>query len=98
MTEHPTSNLPDRSVAVVLGTRPEIVKLANVIRLLGPAARMVHTGQHYDQRLSEIFLREFRLAEPEVHIGVGGKTRGDQIGTAVSALDAYLADATPSAI
>ena len=98
MTERSTSNLPGRSIAVVLGTRPEIVKLANVIRLLGSSARVVHTGQHYDQRLSEIFLDEFGLAEPEVHIGVGGKTRGDQIGTAVSALDAYLADDPPAAI
>ena len=90
MTSRPTSDLKPASVAVVLGTRPEIVKLANVIRLLGPAARVVHTGQHYDQRLSEIFMHEFGLAEPEVHIGVGGKTRGGQIGAAVSALDAYL--------
>ena len=98
MTDQPRSQLRPRSVAVVLGTRPEIVKLANVIRLLGPAARVVHTGQHYDQRLSAIFLHEFGLAEPEVHIGVGGKTRGDQIGTAVSGLDAYLADDPPAAI
>jgi UDP-N-acetylglucosamine 2-epimerase (non-hydrolysing) len=98
MTKPPTSDLPPRSIAVVLGTRPEIVKLAHVIRLLGPAARIVHTGQHYDERLSEVFLRVFGLPEPDVHIGVGGKTRGAQIGSAVSALDAYLEQDTPSAI
>lgn len=87
-----SSHLPDRSVAVVLGTRPEIVKLAHVIRLLGPAARVVHTGQHYDAGLSEVFLRVFGIPEPEVHLGVGGRSRGGQIGEAVSGLDAYLAD------
>ena len=75
---------------MVLGTRPEIVKLANVIRLLGPAARMVHTGQHYDAGLSGVFLSAFGLPEPDVHIGVGGQTRGGQIGAAVSAMDRYL--------
>ncbi|MER8232736.1 UDP-N-acetylglucosamine 2-epimerase (non-hydrolyzing), partial [Streptomyces sp. NPDC094049] len=48
--------LPARSVAVVLGTRPELVKLAELIRVLGPAARVVHTGQHYDDALSGDFL------------------------------------------
>lgn len=75
---------------MVLGTRPEIVKLANVIRLLGPAARMVHTGQHYDAGLSGVFLSAFGLPGPDVHIGVGGQTRGGQIGAAVSAMDRYL--------
>lgn len=98
MTDHLTSQLPPRSIAVVLGTRPEIVKLAHVIRLLGPAARLVHTGQHYDWSLSEVFLDEFGLSEPEVHIGVGGKTRGGQIGSAVSALDSYLEEDTPLAL
>jgi UDP-N-acetylglucosamine 2-epimerase (non-hydrolysing) len=98
MNKRSTSNLPDRSIAVVLGTRPEIVKLAHVIRLLGTAARIVHTGQHYDDRLSEIFLRVFDLPEPEAHIGVGGKTRGAQIGSAVSALDSYLERDPPLAI
>jgi UDP-N-acetylglucosamine 2-epimerase (non-hydrolysing) len=98
MTEPLTSDLPHGSIAVVLGTRPEIVKLAHVIRLLGPAARIVHTGQHYDERLSEVFLRVFDLPEPDTHIGVGGKTRGAQIGSAVSALDAYLEQDPPQAI
>jgi UDP-N-acetylglucosamine 2-epimerase (non-hydrolysing) len=98
MSGKPTPNLPVGSIAVVLGTRPEIVKLAHVIRLLGPSARVVHTGQHYDDQLSEIFLRVFELPEPDVHIGVGGQTRGAQIGSAVSALDAYLERDPPSAI
>ena len=83
---------------MVLGTRPEIVKLAHVIRLLGPAVRIVHTGQHYDERLSEVFLHAFGLAAPDVHIGVGGKTRGGQIGATVTALDAYLDQDPPQAL
>jgi UDP-N-acetylglucosamine 2-epimerase (non-hydrolysing) len=78
------------SIAVVLGTRPEIVKLATLIRLLGDAATVVHTGQHYEFNLSASFLETFGIAEPAVHLGVGGKSRGGQIGSAISALEEYL--------
>lgn len=90
MPSHSKLELPPRSVAVVLGTRPEIIKLGHVIRLLGPAANVIHTGQHYDAGLSESFIQTFGLADPAAHLGVGGKTRGGQIGAAVSALDEYL--------
>ena len=94
----PTFDLPSRSVAVVLGTRPEIIKLGHVIGLLGSAVNVIHTGQHYDSGLSDSFLETFEVAEPTVYLGVGGKTRGDQIGTVVSALDAYLGETRPEVV
>lgn len=84
------------SVAVVLGTRPEIIKLAFIIKGLGPAARIVYTGQHFDQQLFQVFLDAFELPDPSVHLGVGGKTRGSQIGAATEALDTVLADQRPN--
>jgi UDP-N-acetylglucosamine 2-epimerase (non-hydrolysing) len=90
--------LPDGSVAVVLGTRPEIIKLAHVVRLLGSAAVVLHTGQHYDRGLSGTFLDAFDLGEPHAFLDVGGQTRGQQIGIAVRALDDHLADLQPSAV
>jgi UDP-N-acetylglucosamine 2-epimerase (non-hydrolysing) len=92
------ADLPPRSVAVVLGTRPEIIKLAHVIRLLGPAAVVLHTGQHYDHGLSEAFLEAFDLEEPHAYLGVGGETRGQQIGVAVRALDDHFSELTPRAV
>ncbi|HEY7563740.1 MAG TPA: UDP-N-acetylglucosamine 2-epimerase (non-hydrolyzing) [Acidimicrobiia bacterium] len=86
------------SIAVVLGTRPEIVKLAHIIRLLGDGARIVHTGQHYDPNLSETFFREMDLPSPELFLQVGGTSRGHQIGEGVKALDGYLATNRPQAI
>ena len=53
--------LRPKSIAVVLGTRPEIIKLGHVIRLLGPAARVIHTGQHYDAKLTDIFFEAFGI-------------------------------------
>lgn len=91
-------DVPPKSIAVVLGTRPEIIKLANVIRLLGPSASVVHSGQHYDHSLSRVFIESFGLEEPDVHLTVGGKTRGAQIGEAVSSLDSYFAEYPPRCI
>lgn len=92
------TELPDRSVAVVLGTRPEIVKLAGLVRLLGPAARVVYTGQHYDPELSGIFFDEFGMTRPDVHVGIGAERRGTQIGRATEGLDALFAEDRPLAI
>ena len=87
-----------KSMAVVLGTRPEIVKLAHIIRMLGDAARVVHTGQHYDPGLSETFFRELELPRPDLFLEVGGTSRGQQIGEGVKALDAYFSDDPPTAV
>ena len=87
-----------KSIAVVLGTRPEIIKLAHLIRLLGDAAFIVHTGQHYDPKLSGSFFPEMGLREPDVFLAVGGLTRGAQIGIAVQKLDELFAERTPDAV
>ncbi|MEV6203702.1 UDP-N-acetylglucosamine 2-epimerase (non-hydrolyzing) [Streptomyces sp. NPDC051771] len=90
--------LPARSVALVLGTRPELVKLAELIRILGPAARVVHTGQHYDEELSGGFLAELGLPEPEYLTGVGGRPRAVQVSAALGALDELFAAEPPLAV
>lgn len=89
---------PPGSVAVVLGTRPEIIKLAPVITLLGEAARTIHSGQHYDVGLSASFFDSFDLPGPSAVLGVGGKSRGSQIGEAVAKLDALFAADPPRLI
>lgn len=76
-----------QDIAVVLGTRPEIIKLAPVIKMLGARARVIHTGQHYDRELSGQFLDQLGLGEPDVVLtGIGGENRGTQIATAIQAL------------
>lgn len=75
------------SVALVVGTRPEIVKLAMVARELGRAGVLIHTGQHYDPEMSAQFFEEFGIGEPGVVIeGVGARSRAGQIATAMHAL------------
>ncbi|MBL8778724.1 MAG: UDP-N-acetylglucosamine 2-epimerase (non-hydrolyzing) [Acidimicrobiales bacterium] len=85
-------------VAIVLGTRPEIVKLAGLVRLLGERAWVVHTGQHYDAELSDVFFAQFGLQPPLDALDVGGRTRGAQIGEATTRLDALFGDERPAAV
>lgn len=85
-------------VAVVLGTRPEIIKLAGIITELGDRVRLIHTGQHYDPQLSEVFLSGLGLPGPHLHLDVGGDTRAQQIGRGVSALGDTLPSLDPCAV
>ena len=85
-------------ILVVLGTRPEIVKLALIARILGDDGAVVHTGQHYDPGLSDSFFDQFDLPEPNVFLEIGGESRGRQIGLAVTALDGILEEMQPAAV
>jgi UDP-N-acetylglucosamine 2-epimerase (non-hydrolysing) len=86
------------SVAVILGTRPEIVKLGHIINLLGDGGYLIHTGQHYDPNLSADFFTELALPEPAVFLGVGGASRATQIGEAIRLLDDLFASRLPRAV
>jgi len=85
-------------IAVVVGTRPEIVKLAPVIHILGSAARFLHTGQHRDEELSGVFLAGARLPEPETLSGICGEPRHVQIGRMVEQLGGMFAERPPAAV
>ncbi|GAB2710838.1 non-hydrolyzing UDP-N-acetylglucosamine 2-epimerase [Kitasatospora kifunensis] len=74
-------------VAVVLGTRPEIIKLAGVVRTLGETARVIFTAQHYQDDLSDVFFRSLGLPQPYLSLaGIGGASRGMQIAQGVDQL------------
>src|SRR4051794_41107911 len=83
--------LRPQSIAVVLGTRPEIVKLAPVITALGPAAFLIHTGQHFDEDMSDVFLAQGDLPDPAVWLSAGGRSRGGQLAHIVEGLDRVFA-------
>ncbi|HYZ53646.1 MAG TPA: UDP-N-acetylglucosamine 2-epimerase (non-hydrolyzing) [Streptosporangiaceae bacterium] len=74
----------------VLGTRPNFVKAAPVIRglaALGHRQRVVHTGQHYDERLSDVFFVQLGLPEPDVNLGVGSGSHAQQTAAAMAGLE-----------
>jgi UDP-N-acetylglucosamine 2-epimerase (non-hydrolysing) len=85
-------------VAVVIGTRPEIVKLAPVVRMLGRRARLIHTCQHRDDELSGVFLSAARLPEPETLSGICGEPRHAQIGRMTERLGGIFTERPPAAV
>lgn len=94
----PSPGLPVGSVAIVFGTRPEAIKLAPIVEALGPAACVVHTGQHYDANMGSNVLDDVGIRRPEVALGVGGSSRGRQIGDATSKLDAQFCLHRPAVV
>lgn len=98
MDDAPAADLPPGGVTVVLGTRPEAVKLGDVVRLLGPAARVVHSGQHWAPELAAGVLAEVGFPPPDVTLDVGGASRGAQLGEVVRRLDALFAERRPAAV
>ncbi|WP_187976859.1 non-hydrolyzing UDP-N-acetylglucosamine 2-epimerase [Mycetocola sp. JXN-3] len=78
-------------IAIVLGTRPEIIKLAGIIRELGPRARVIHTGQHWDDGMAGQFFRDLGIGQPDRTLtSVSGAVRGVQIGSGVTELTEHF--------
>ncbi|MDT4911596.1 MAG: hypothetical protein QOC66_724 [Pseudonocardiales bacterium] len=90
--------MSSRPVAVVLGTRPEIIKLAGVIDGLGDAAIVIHTGQHYDEGLSQVFLDGLGLPRPAHQLELGGLPRAAQIGRGTEQVAELLTAIGPAAV
>lgn len=86
-------------IAVVLGTRPEIIKLAEVIRMLGSRARVIHTGQHWDPAMAGQFFEHFGIGEPHLRLHtVSGAPRGLQVARAMTELLEHFTADRPSAV
>ena len=76
-------------IASVIGARPNFIKLAPVHKAITNVSDhvIIHTGQHYDYKLSEIFFKEFNLPKPNFNLKVGSGTPGFQIGEMVKRLE-----------
>ena len=85
-------------VAFVLGTLPEIVRLAPLARRFGDRARVVDTGQHDDPRMSEVFFADCGMRPADAALDVGGRSRAGQIAGALQDLDRLFAAGDPAAV
>jgi UDP-N-acetylglucosamine 2-epimerase (non-hydrolysing) len=95
----PPPRLDPGTVLVAVGTRPEAIKLAPVVRLLGAAARVVHTGQHYDAALCRDLLTELGVPVEPVALGAGGTDRAGQLAAVTRAVaDAVAAHPTAAVV
>ncbi len=87
-------------VATVIGTRPEIIRLAESIKLCDQYFDhvLIHTGQNYDYTLNEIFFKDLGLREPDYYLGVAGKHLGETIGNVIAKSYEVFIDEKPDAL
>jgi len=87
-------------VASIVGARPQLIKAAVVSRALRAACEevLIHTGQHYDANMSDVFFEELGIPAPDRHLGVGSGTHAQQTGRMLERIEAALQELTPQAV
>jgi len=87
-------------IATVVGARPQFIKAAPVSRALRARHQevLIHTGQHYDLNMSEVFFQELDIPRPDYHLGVGSGSHGAQTGAILQAVEEVLFREKPAAL
>jgi UDP-N-acetylglucosamine 2-epimerase len=87
-------------IATVVGTRPEIIRLACVIKKLDEHCEhiLIHTGQNYDYELNEIFFDDLGIRKPDYFLGAAGATGAETIGNVIIKVDKVLEEIQPEAM
>lgn len=88
-------------IAIIIGTRPEIIKMAPVIDEIEKRALdylLIHTGQHYDHEMSDQFFLDLELKKPDYNIGVGSGSHGTQTATMMKGLEKVLIEEQPDMV
>ena len=85
-------------IAIILGTRPEIIRMSSIIRECekGMEYFILHTGQHYTHNLDKIFFRDLELPEPKYNLNVGSGTHAEETGKMLIGIEKILLKEKPS--
>lgn len=87
-------------ILTVIGARPQFIKAAVVSRILRQTATeiLVHTGQHYDYNMSDIFFKELDIPKPNYNLGISGGTHGKMTGKMLMSIEEVLLSESPDAL
>lgn len=87
-------------ILTVVGARPQFIKAAIVSRILRERhdELWVHTGQHYNDEMSDLFFRELCLPKPEYHLGIGSGNHGEQTGRMLAELERVIVKESPDVV
>ncbi len=86
-------------ILTIIGARPQFIKAATVSRVVASrddvSELLVHTGQHYDANMSDIFFDELGIPRPDHHLGIGGGLHGQMTGRHLEAIEKVLLEEKP---
>lgn len=87
-------------IATVVGARPQFIKAAVVSRCLRASVReiLIHTGQHYDHNMSDVFFEELEIPKPDYNLGISGGSHGRMTGAMLAAIEEVLIKEKPDAL
>ncbi|MCY4744637.1 UDP-N-acetylglucosamine 2-epimerase (non-hydrolyzing) [Pelomonas sp. UHG3] len=87
-------------IHLIAGARPNFMKIAPLMRAIAAdgrlQARLIHTGQHFDKDMNDVFFQELGIPTPDVRLNCGGGTHAEQTGKIMMAYEACLTDAKPA--
>lgn len=90
-----------RKIVSIVGARPQFVKAAVLSRALkakGITEVLVHTGQHFDHGMSDVFFEEMEIPHPQYHLGINSLTHGAMTGRMIEKIEAVLLDEKPDVL
>lgn len=89
----------NKKIVTILGARPQFIKASAITTEIGRrhdlAEIAVHTGQHFDQNMSEVFFRELGILAPKYHLGIHGGTHGEMTGRMLMAIERIMLEEKP---
>jgi len=86
----------------IVGARPNFMKIAPIHRLMQNSEKidpvLLHTGQHYDQKMSKIFFNDLEMPEPQIYLGVGSGSHAEQTGKVMMELEKIVMQLKPDLV
>ncbi len=92
------------TITTIIGARPQFVKAAVLSRYIrdnpscGVTETLIHTGQHYDKNMSDVFFTEMNIPQPDINLNVGSGSHGEMTGIMLQKLEEIFLDKKPDAI
>ena len=93
-----------KKIVTVLGARPQFIKAATLSRILRDhyskdfTEKIIHTGQHYDKNMSDIFFEEMKIPRPDYNLSTGGKSHGQMTGEMLIEIEKIISMERPDIV